>query len=223
MLLAMFTPNHPQCCRVLFIHAFLSCCNVRAIKSLESRITTHDSAVLAEQTNKEGKDNTVDLIPAPDGPPNWKQCQRRLHSYEDVDNGSPPEHFHSAKISKQSKPTTTRSVGNLHMVWDESDLRPQPPSATKTGTGQPIVSASQPCLLKMDDVFPHLVKPNRVSKEAFQLRKLRMLQHTYEDIDIPEWPNTGETPGNGMSVGDVNMPSPAARNSWLEAEKESGE
>lgn len=201
------------------------CGTTRAIKSLESRITTHDSAVLAEQSNKGDQEkDEIHLVPGPVGPPNWTQYQRRLHNYEDVGDDSPPEHFQSAKISKQSMHTTTRSVGNLHMVWDDSDVRPPSASAAKNGTtGQPIVSASQPCLLNMDDVFPHLVKPSRVSKEAFQLRKIRMLQHTYEDIDIPEWPSVGETPGSEMSVGDVNMPSPAARNSWLEAEKESGE
>lgn len=199
------------------------CGTIRAIKSLESRISTHDSAVLAEQTNKVDQVEAIHLVPAPVGPPSWTQHQRRLHNYEDVGDDSPPEHFHSAKISKQSMHTTTRSVGNLHMVWDDSDVRPSSDPASKKGTGQPIVSASQPCLLNMDNVFPHLVKPSRVSKEAFQLRKLRMLQHTYEDIDIPEWPSVGETPGSEMGVGDVNMPSPAARNSWLEAEKESGE
>ena len=88
------------------------------------------------------------------------------------------------------------------------------------GKGSQLVSASQPCLVDMSTAFPHLVKPNRVSDHAFQLRKLRLLQHKYEDIEIPEWPEVGGVPGSVTSVGDV--PSPAVRNSWLEADKESG-
>ena len=85
------------------------------------------------------------------------------------------------------------------------------------------VSTSQPCLIDLDEAFPHLVKPNRVSDEAFQLRKLRLMKHKYEDVDIPVWTEVGGVPGSVPSVGDVNMPSPAARDSWLEADKESGE
>ena len=86
--------------------------------------------------------------------------------------------------------------------------------------GNQLVSASQPCLVDMNLALPHLVKPNRVSDHAFQLRKTRLLQHKYEDIDIPEWPEVGGVPGSVTSVGDV--PSPAVRNSWLEADKDSG-
>ena len=88
------------------------------------------------------------------------------------------------------------------------------------GENQQVVSASQPCLVDMNHSFPHLVKPNRVSDHAFQLRKHRLLQHKYEDIDIPEWTEVGVIPGSVTSVGDV--PSPAVRNSWLEADKDNG-
>ena len=88
------------------------------------------------------------------------------------------------------------------------------------GENQQVVSASQPCLVDMNHSFPHLVKPNRVSDHAFQLRKHRLLQHKYEDIDIPEWTEVGVVPGSVTSVGDV--PSPAVRNSWLEADKDNG-
>ena len=79
------------------------------------------------------------------------------------------------------------------------------------------MSASQPCLIDTDVAFPHLVKPSRVSTEAYKLRKLRLLQHKYEDIDIPEWNEVGGVPS---SVGDV--PSSPAVSCWLEADKDSG-
>ena len=90
----------------------------------------------------------------------------------------------------------------------------------EVGEGTQLVSASQPCLVNMNLSFPHLVQPNRVSDHAFHLRKLRLLQHKYEDIDIPEWPEVGGVPGSVTSVGDV--PAPEVRNSWLEADKDSG-
>ena len=93
-------------------------------------------------------------------------------------------------------------------------------TAVKSSAGKGLVSASQPCLIDVDAAFPHLVKPTRVSDEAFQLRKRRLMKHKYEAIDIPVWGG-----GGGecvMSVGDVSVPSPALRNSWQEAEKESG-
>ena len=97
--------------------------------------------------------------------------------------------------------------------------RPPPKTGKKSSGGGPLASASQPCLIEKDKTFPHLVKPNRVSTEAFQLRKLRLLKHKYEDIDIREWAEVGGAPGG---VGDVPS-SPTLRDSWLEAEKESGE
>lgn len=91
---------------------------------------------------------------------------------------------------------------------------------SKLGNDKTVVSASQPCLIDMATAFPHLVKPSRVSEEAFQLRKSRLMKHKYEAIHIPAW--GGGAGENVMSVGDVSVPSPALRNSWLEAEKESG-
>ena len=91
----------------------------------------------------------------------------------------------------------------------------------KSDSDLPLVSASQPCLIDTDAAFPHLMKPSRVSKEAYNLRKNRLLRHKYEDIDIPEWVEVGGAPGSDTSVGD--MPSPAVRDSWLEADKDSGE
>ena len=123
------------------------------------------------------------LALAPTGPPNWMNYQRRPHNYEDVEvpSPSPPDDYHSSGIPPPPQLDSSRSVGNLHMVWDESDFSTRAP-----GTGKGLVSASQPCLMDPSTAFPHLVKPDRVSEEAFQLRKLRLMQHRYEDIDIPD-------------------------------------
>ena len=168
-----------------------------------------------EGGGEEGEDGNMKLTWVREGPPNWKQYQRRQHNYEDVEilDDSPTNHYHHACPRRHDN---CRSVGNLHMAWDESDIREQ--SASKGGN--PLVSASQPCLIDPGTAFPHLVKPDRVSDEVFQLRKLRLLQHKYEDIDIPEWADVGVAPG---TVGDVNQVNYAMRESWLEAEKESGE
>lgn len=63
------------------------------------------------------------LMLMPDGPPNWTQCQRQSHKYEQVEilDDSSPEEYPSLQFPHKS--TSARSVGNLHMTWDESDVR----------------------------------------------------------------------------------------------------
>ena len=112
-----------------------TCTCYRAIRSLESRIgsTTSDQLDSAQQSQGDeetdgGGANLTDvgganLMLMPDGPPNWTQCQRQLHKYEEVTilDDSSPEECPSGKFPR--KPTSTRSVENLHMTWDESDVR----------------------------------------------------------------------------------------------------
>ena len=102
--------------------------DVRAIKSLESRISTHsdqtDSPQGQEKEEGEGE-GEANLMLIPDGPPNWTQCQRQPHNYEEVTilDDSSPEEYPRTKMQRRQLRKSTRSVGNLHMVWDESDIR----------------------------------------------------------------------------------------------------
>ena len=62
----------------------------------------------------------------PDGPPKWLQFQRQAHKYEDItilDDSSMHAYLTGHKGSFKSGQGNAKSVGNLHMAWDESDIR----------------------------------------------------------------------------------------------------
>lgn len=155
-------------------------------------------------------DEYTKMEKAPAGPPKWHEFRRKPHLYEEVEEKK-------ATLS----PSPSKSLSNLDepdMDWDESDFMTAPAPVRKKELS---MSTSQPNLLRvsgdLDNVFPHLTKPARVSEEAFYLRKLRLLQHHYEDVDIPEWKQVG---GDEVgSVGDVNALMSAIRASWLESDK----
>ena len=148
----------------------------------------------------------------PAGPPKWHEFRRKPHLYEEV-----------TDKKGTLTPSPSKSLSNLDepdMDWDESDFMTAPAPVRKKELS---MSTSQPNLLRvsgdLDNVFPHLKKPARVSEEAFYLRKLRLLQHCYEDIDIPEWKQVGrDEVGN---VEDVNALMSAIHASWLESDKRS--
>lgn len=175
--------------------------NCRCIKSLEN------SLVLKGES-----DDHFRMEKAPTGPPNWHKFQRRPHQYEDI-----------AENKGTLGSSGSKSLSNLDepdMDWDESEFVTPPAPIKKK---ELAMSASQPNLLRapdeLDKVFPHLERPERVSEEVFYLRKLRLLQHRYEDVDIPQWPEVGGEEGGTM--GDVNSLTSAIRASLMESDKKS--
>ena len=157
-------------------------------------------------------DDNFRMEKAPSGPPNWLKFQRRPHQYEDV-----------AEKRGTLGSSGSKSLSNLDepdMDWDESEFAtPSAPVKKK----ELAMSASQPNLLRapdeLDTAFPHLERPERVSEEVFYLRKLRLLQHRYEDVDIPQWPEVGGEEGETM--GDVNALKSAIRASLMESDQKS--
>ena len=159
----------------------------------------------------------VPMARAPTGPPAWMNFKRRPHAYEDVQGGSQDE-TRSGLTSTflcDSNSEVSKSMSDFDMVWDNSDIGME---LTGTNYASTAGSSSQPNLLHEqqetnadDPSFPHLVKPSRVSEEAFQLRKTRLKHHKYEDVE--EAPGVG---GTGGPVGDVNALTSAVRESWLE-------
>ena len=112
----------------------------RAIKSLESRITSHpDHQPGGDQERGRGgegerggggegeeekKEGRLTLIKA--GPPNWTQYQRQTHKYEDIeilDDQLVDEYLSGHKGPLRGAQGNAMSVGNLHMAWDDSDTR----------------------------------------------------------------------------------------------------
>ena len=150
----------------------------------------------------------------PKAPPSWKHFQRRPHMYEDVevDKESSPEDFQGSSVQQSPYCDGSRSVGDL-LAWDEADggglIQPGQKQKQKSG-----VSASQPCLLDMSNSVPHLVKPDRVSEEAFQMRMRRLLQHKYEDVELQGWPGVEAVPGSVSSMGDVDQLFAAIQQNW---------
>ena len=144
--------------------------------------------------------------------------QRKPHPYEDIkDEGgaSPQGHAHL-------NPALSRSMTDLEteMSWDTADLATPSsslaPDEKKSSLGR-AGSASQPNLTQnpeMAKAFPHLKRPERVSEVAYNLRQLRLSQHTYEDVDIREWPEVGDAPGD---VGELVS---VMRESWTEGGEE---
>ena len=187
----------------------LKICPCRCIKSLRNSL-----GVDVEQTDNEPY---VPMARAPTGPPAWMNFKRRPHAYEDVQGGSQDETKSGLVSLGNSNYDVSKSMSDFDMAWDNSDM-----GMGLNGTGYSNVagSSSQPNMLnepqaqgttKVDNLFPHLVKPARVSEEAFQLRKNRLIHHKYEDVE--ETPGVG---GAGGPVGDVNALTSAVRESWLE-------
>ena len=156
------------------------------------------------------------------GPPKWVGYRRKPHQYEHVDEdeeeggggggGGEGSSHHNAAVSQSM---TDLATG---MSWDSTDmLMRMPPSLNKKHSLGNIVSASQPNLASRKELagaFPHLKRPERVTEGAFLLRKLRLAQHTYEDVDILEWPEVGDA---SRGVHELNS---AMRESWLEGGEE---
>lgn len=164
-----------------------------------------------------GDGEYLQMQKAPTGPPRWTQIRRRPHEYEaiaDPESEGGGEGGGEEVENKAEGPLSSQSMvdlGTPEMAWDESDL-----DASKMNSAY---SASQPNLLSssVEDAFPHLMKPERVTDQAFNLRKLRLLQHMYEDIDISEWPDLG-----AATPRDVAALNSAIRNSWLDSEDRRG-
>lgn len=152
------------------------------------------------------------------GPPKWMGYQRRPHPYEHVDDEEEEED--GGETAPHHNPSVSQSMTDLAtgMTWDSTDMLTQMPSSSekKSSLGR-IPSASQPNLApqrELAEAFPHLERPERVSEAAFLLRKLRLTQHIYEDVDIQEWPEVGDASG---SANELNS---AMRESWLESGEE---
>lgn len=155
---------------------------------------------------------------APVGPPSWKQAKRRPHAYEEVNSQEDDR-------GDWTKQEPHKASAEVDMDWDETDLGIIKSKSGMIKEGSKFRSASQPNLLRdmdgeLDSAFPHLKKPPRVSDEAFQLRKLRLMKHKYEDVDMAEWPDVGL---NAESVGDVNALTSAIKESWLESDQTPGD
>lgn len=167
----------------------------------------------------------VPMARAPTGPPSWRQFKRRPHAYEEVIQGGSQDETKSGITSSLCDTSfeASKSMSDIDMDWDNSDMGT---GLERVGTSyaSKAVSASQPNLLQkapgggkvVDGSFPHVVKPDRVSEEAFQLRIARLKQHKYEDVE--DTPGVG---GAGGPVGDVNELMSAVRESWLEGDKNS--
>ena len=154
----------------------------RCIKSLETSLTL------------KGDQEYIKMQWAPVGPPKWKEFKRRAHEYEDVKSEQRAEGPERDEALRQGTITASRSMDHLDvdLEWDESDFAMNP--ASQLGAG-PFGSMSQPDLSAarlsetLADAFPHMQRPERVSQEAFDQRKLRLLRHKYVDVDIAEWPD----------------------------------
>ena len=173
-----------------------------------------------DQVDTDTREPAVPMAKVPTGPPSWMSYKRRPHAYEDVIQGGSQDETKSGISSfGDSNYEVSKSMSDFDMDWDNSDMgmglgRVGTSYAGKAG------SSSQPNLLQENkeagNPFPHLVKPERVSEEAFQLRKARLKQHKYEDVE-----DTTEVGGAGGPVGDVNVLTSAVRESWLEGDKNS--
>lgn len=185
----------------------------RCIKSLETSL-----GVNADQMNSNADDPCVPMTRAPIGPPAWMKYKRRPHAYEDVmGGGSQDETKSGIPPLNDSRAEVSKSMSDFDMDWDNSDMGL---GLVGTGYASTAGSSSQPNLLRETkeptDLFPHLVKPSRVSEEAFQLRVARLKHHKYEDVE--DVPGAG---GAGGPVGDVNVLTSAVCESWLEGDKTS--
>lgn len=187
----------------------------RCIKSLEVSL-----GVSADKMECDNVESSVPMTRAPSGPPSWVKYKRRPHTYEEVMQGGPQDESKPV-LSSVFNPNmdVSKTLSNLDMQWDNSDMGMRL-GLEGTSYSSKAGSCSQPNLLRdskpADRSFPHLVKPERVSEEAFQLRKARLMQHKYEEVN--ETPVMG---GAGGHVGDVNVLTSAVRESWLEADKSS--
>lgn len=175
----------------------------------EDGLEAVNKCIKSLETSLEREEAYIKMARAPVGPPHWKNFQRRPHTYEDM-----PQSQELAEAG---------SLGDIaDLVWDETDLS-EGAERRQLNVGG-AESASQPILPSGDHVsssFPHMVKPDRVSEEAFGLRKMRLMKHNYEDVeDKPEWSVEGASP---ESVSDVNaLSSAAVQESWVEGEGGAG-
>lgn len=177
----------------------------------------------ADQTDRDEAEPTVPMTRAPSGPPSWMKYKRRPHAYEEViQGGSQDETKTGLPAVFDPNLDVSKSMSNFDMQWDNSDMG-MGLGMSGTSYARKAGSCSQPNLLREsqdtvpgNDSFPHLVKPERVSEEAFQLRKARLKQHKYEEVE-----DTVGVGGAGDPVGDVSVLTSAVRESWLEADKNS--
>lgn len=187
----------------------------RCIKSLEDSL-----GVSADQVHSDNVEPPIPMTLAPSGPPSWQKYKRRPHTYEEVIRGESQDDSKPVSSSVfDPNMGVSKTMSNLDMQWDNSDMG-MGLGMKGTSYTSKAGSCSQPNLLReakpSDKLFPHLVKPERVSEEAFQLRKARLMQHKYEEVN--DTPGMG---GAGGPVGDVNVLTSAVRESWLEADKNS--
>ena len=187
----------------------------RCIKSLEVSL-----GVSADQMDSDNVEPSVPMMLAPSGPPSWLKYKRRPHAYEDVMKGGSQDDSKPVLLSVfDPNMDVSKTMSSLDMQWDNSDMG-MGLGMKGTSYTSKAGSCSQPNLLRetqpAEKSFPHLVKPERVSEEAFQLRKARLMQHKYEEVN--DTPGMG---GAGGPVGDVTVLTSAVRESWLEADKNS--
>ena len=168
----------------------------------------------ADQTDNEP---SVPMVRPPTGPPAWMNFKPRPHAYEDVQGGSQDETKPELATFCDSNYDVSKSMSDFDMAWDNSDMgmglggTGYSSAAGGSSHSQPNLLNEQPQPQGGDNLFPHLVKPTRVSEEAFQLRKTRLMHHKYEDVE--DTPGMG---GAGGPVGDVNALTSAVRESWLD-------
>ena len=187
-----------------------SLCPARCIKSLESSLSLKGDQEYA---------GYIKMQRAPVGPPKWKEFRRRPHEYEDVghEQGEEDDAERGGALS-QGPLTTSRSMDHLDadLEWDESDFTMNPASQNPQRGAGPLGSLSQPDLRPPSlsespaNAFPHMQRPERVSLEAFNRRKLRLLQHKYVDLDIAEWPDV-VGPESAGSIGGAQVKSHSNR------------
>ena len=127
------------------------------------------------------------------GPPKWIDYKRAQHLYESVENQQQHQAGHDITLDGSNQlgvnAAASRSLSDLlegpDLDWDDTDMGLNP-----------SISASQPNLSDIDPhAFPHLQKPDRVSVDAYLVRKQRMMQHNYEDIDMSQWPDLAREGG----------------------------
>ena len=197
------------CIQAVLSAMFFSC---RCIKSMRNSL-----GMDGDQTDNEPY---VPMVRPPTGPPAWMNFKPRPHAYEDVQGGSQDETKSGLTTLCDSNYEVSKSMSDFDMAWDNSDMgmgldgTGYSSAAGSSSHSQPNLLNEQPQLQGAkagDNLLPHLVKPTRVSEEAFQLRKTRLMHHKYEDVE--DTPGAG---GAGGPVGDVNALTSAVRESWLE-------
>ena len=88
-------------------------------------MTNRPSHQQASRQDRGKDEEKANLTLVPDGPPKWTQIQRSTHKYEDIEimDDQLMDGIPGSKWSLRRAQNGARSVGNLHMAWDESDIR----------------------------------------------------------------------------------------------------